>query len=292
MTSTNTNTGGCSCPKPKLLTDISKENKGRVTTNTKQTVSYEKKEKPSTLLLARKKGKVLCDVIPTSTLLSLKFNDIAQTQPIPNKRPKVVLTKKTAASEEKTQESTVIDSNVDMEKVSCVGDDSLKIELSNEIAFNDTPDPPIFDPDLPCCSHQIFSQASASTSHTSVAHVFPTKLRTYPQKSTSPTVTASSSILLNQPSVLHVKKSATPLKLRNSFSSIGASTSSSSSNGSGGSISQRSNNNIGSVGGSISQTSLLRAERRSSLGKDVRKVKKKKSLKADTTLKRKKSRVF
>lgn len=262
-----------------LTTDISKENKGRVTTNTKQTTSYGKKEKPSTLLLARKKGKVLCDVIPTSS----KFGDLTQTQPIPNKRPKVVLSKMLAAGDEKTQEATTSDANVDMRKPSSFNDE-LSIDLpivdSSKIGFIETSNPPAFDPDVPCCSHQMFPQANASAVG---PLTFPTKLKKFPRKSTSPTTTAPS-IMLNQPSPMHVKKPTGALKLRNSFAGVGTSTSADNSGDGGG----------GGGSGSIivAQSSLLRAARRSSLGKDGRKLKKKKSLKADSTLKRKKSRVF
>lgn len=265
-----------------LTTDISKENKGRVATNTKQTTSYGKKEKPSTLLLARKKGKVLCDVIPTSS----KFGDLTQTQPIPNKRPKVVLSKMLAAGDEKTNEATTSDANIDMRKSSCAGDE-LSIDLpivdSSKIDFIDTSNPPGFDPDVPCCSHQMFPQATASISSSAVGPLtFPTKLKKFPRKPISP-ATATPTVLSNQASPMHVKTPTGALKLRNSFAGVGTSTGADSSgDGNGGS---------GSI--IVAQSSLLRAARRSSLGKDGRKLKKKKSLKADSTLiKRKKSRVF
>lgn len=232
---------------------------------------------------------MLCDVIPTSsasTSVSTKFSEIAQAQTIPNKRLKVVLSKKMAAGDEKTHESIANDSSIDMRKSSC-GDDELKIEIpivdTSKIAFIETANSPAFDPDMPCCSHQMFSQASTSTATGALA--FPAKLKIFPRKATSP-ATANPSILLNQPSLMNVKKSSGALKLRNSFASIGTNTNGSNSGG-----------GIGVSGGGsviIGHSSLLRTTRRSSssLSKDGRKLKKKKSLKADATLKRKKSRVF
>lgn len=195
-----------------------------------------------------------------------------------------MLSKKLSAAEEKINESIASDSNVDMRKSSC-GDDELKIEMpivdTGKIAFIETPSPPAFDPDMPCCSHQMFPQAAASTSSAAGLLTFPAVLKKFPRKVASP-ATAAPSILLNQPSLIHVKKSSAAMKLRNSFASVGTGSGSSGVGGGGG----------GSV--LVGQSSLLRAARRSSssLSKDGRKLKKKKSLKADTTLKRKKSRVF
>lgn len=194
-----------------------------------------------------------------------------------------MLSKKLVAGDEKIQESSATDSNVDMRKPSCA-DEDLKIDLpivdaSKIDPYTESPNPPIFDPDVPCCSHQMFPLASASTSSAVGALTFPTKLKKFPRKVTSP-ANAAPSMLLNQPALsLHAKKTAGALKLRNAFASASANTSSNSIGGGG----------VASVGG---PPSLMRAARRSSLSKDGRKLKKKKSLKADATLKRKKSRVF
>lgn len=265
-----TNTNAC-CSQ--LTTDISKENKGRITTNTKLPISsYSKKEKPpSTLLLTRKKGKVLCDVIPTSSSsvpLTAKFNDLTQTQPIPNKRPKVVLSKKLPVNDDKLQETPVCDP--------CV-DDELKIAStlvdSNSLTFIETSIPSTFDPDMPCCSHQAFSQAlPSSASSTSAGLSFPKKLKKITRKIAPPTSAT--------PSMAHkqVKKPLNALKLCNSIASVGTSTSS--------------NSSMSNSSTTVGPSSLIRTTRRSSLSRDGRKLKKKKSLRAEATLKRKKSRVF
>lgn len=113
-----------------------------------------------------------------------------------------------------------------------------------------------FDPDIPCCSYQILPQTSQSF------HSFK-----YPNTVIKPgnflrKSSATTSMLLNQSSIVQNNKIGSTIKLRSSFSGAGT-------NG-----------------------SRLKSLRRTSLTKDGRRMKKKKSLKADSSLKRKKSKVF
>lgn len=262
-----TSTACCSS----LTTEISKENKCRISSNKQQT-TYGKKEKPSTILLARKKGKILCDVIPTS---SAKFQDHTQPQPIPNKRPKVVLNKKLISDEkleadlksEFESELAVDTNNVITNKT--FPSDELIIELPSPTFIEPTEQSASssssFESHIPCCSYQLLpSVASTSIASTS----FLPKMRkagSFTRKS-PPT---APSMLINQSSILQGKKlkKSTGLKLRGNFAGGGSSS-------------------------NIAHPTLLRSARRTSLSKDGRKLKKKKLLKPDATLKRKKSKVF
>lgn len=274
-----------------LTTDVCKENKERHTTTNKASISYGKKEKSSSVSLGqRKKGKVLCDVIASTSTAP----------PIPTKRQKVVSTKK-FISNEKCDVKDTLTFDLDMNNLNLksndvpalaaiastslltpTGDDlSVFVEKStiisatmpSSVAITTTtaavtsmtpiPTTAVFNPDIPCCSYQILPQTSA----------FPFKYPNPPKKSSSFSRKSSSSatsMLSLNPSVMvpgsKVKKTSV-IKLRGT--SYGG-TSSSTNNGS----------------------RLKASLRKSSLTKDGRRMKKKKSLKADAGIKRKKPKVF
>lgn len=262
MKSLKTSTA-CSSP---LTTDVCKENKERHTTN-KPSISYGKKEKSTNnVSLSRKKGKVLCDVIASTS-----------SAPIPTKRQKVVVNKKFTVSgvgggDKIEPKDTTGGLDLDMNAIS-----NLNLK-SDDVPANSTPisavsasdvelsvfiDQPTtalpFDPE-PCCSYQILPQPSSSFNPFKFPNV-PKKPGNFLRKSSAST----SSMLIGQSSIVqNTKIKSSAIKLRSGFNSAGTSS-----------------------GGS-----RLKSLRKSSLTKDGRRLKKKKSLKADTGIKRKKSKVF
>lgn len=251
MKSLKTSTA-CSSP---LTTDVCKENKERHTTN-KPLISYGKKEKSTTASLNRKKGKVLCDVIASTSTAT----------PIPTKRQKVVTNKKFTV----TDKTEVKDSDLDMNAMSNLNikSDDIPATTSNTPSISTTEDltafidqtSTAFDPNIPCCSYQILPQPSSSFNPFKYPNTSK-KPGNYLRKSSAST----SSMLINQTSIVqNTKIKSSAIKLRSSFNSAG-----SSNNG-----------------------ARLKSLGKSSLTKDGRRMKKKKSLKADTGIKRKKSKVF
>ncbi|XP_031618477.1 cytosolic carboxypeptidase-like protein 5 [Contarinia nasturtii] len=245
----------CSSPLT-TTTDVCKENKERHTTN-KPSISYGKKEKSTTVSLNRKKGKVLCDVIASTSAA-----------PIPTKRQKVVTNKKFNVGDKVDTKDSPLD--LDMNAISTLNlksDDvntmpqNVSASVTEDLsAFIDQPTTS-FDPDLPCCSYQLLPQPSSSFNPFKYPNV-PKKSGTFllPRKSSAST----SSILISQSSIVQsTKVKSSAIKLRGGFNSAG-----SSSNG-----------------------TRLKSLRKSSLTKDGRRMKKKKSLKADAG-KRKKPKVF
>lgn len=237
-----------------------KENKERHTTN-KPSISYGKKEKSTNGSLCRKKGKVLCDVIASTS-----------TAPIPTKRQKVVVNKKfTAEKSVEPKETAGIDLDMNaMNNLNLKSDDVPAIVTPNTAvsvseveltAFIDQPTTASpFDPDVPCCSYQILPQPSSSFNPFKFPNA-PKKPGNFLRKSSATT----SSMLIGQSSIVQSTKiKSSAIKLRSGFNSAGSS----------------------------SGSSRLKSLRKSSLTKDGRRLKKKKSLKADTGIKRKKSKVF
>lgn len=267
MKSLKTSTA-CSSP---LTTDVCKENKERHTTNNKPSISYGKKEKSTNVSLSRKKGKVLCDVIASTST----------TAPIPTKRQKVVVNKKFTVCEKVEPKDATGTLDLDMNAISNLNlksDDVpgnitpntavsvSEVELS---AFIDQPSTTSsFDPDVPCCSYQLLPQPSSSASASASAPFNPFKFPNAPKKPGNflrKSSASTSSMLIGQSSIVQSTKiKSSAIKLRSGFNSAGSSS-----------------------GGS-----RLKSLRKSSLTKDGRRLKKKKSLKADTGLKRKKSKVF
>lgn len=283
----------CSSP---LTADVCKENKG--TTNKSSTISYGKKEKSSTVSLGRKKGKVLCDVIASTSTAP----------PIPTKRQKVVVntnnannnssssssgssgsssssssisnnnassgtsgnnnSKKYGTGDKPDSKESTFDLDINaMNNLNLKSDDVTVITPNATItdpddlsAFIDQP-ATSFDPDIPCCSYQMLPQSTSSFN--------PFKYPNAPKKSGNflRKTTASTSSMLINPSTIVVQNSkvkSSAIKLRSSYSGAGLS-----------------NNG-----------SRLKSLRKPSVTKDGRRMKKKKSLKADTGVKRKKSKVF
>lgn len=253
MKSLKTSTA-CSSP---LTTDVCKENKERHTTN-KPSISYGKKEKSNTVSLGRKKGKVFDVIASTSTA-----------PPIPTKRQKVVVNKKFATNDKVEPKESSLD--LDMNALNSLNlklDDSATVSAQNVAssasaedltAFIDQPTTS-FDPNMPCCSYQILPQTSSSFN--------PFKYPNAPKKASNflRKTNASTPMLINQSSIMQstkIKSCKVP-KLRSGFSGAGPSN-----------------------GGS-----RLKSLRKSSLIKDGLRMKKKKTLKADSSMKRKKSKVF
>ncbi|XP_055322392.1 cytosolic carboxypeptidase-like protein 5 isoform X2 [Sitodiplosis mosellana] len=267
----------CSSP---LTTDVCKENKERHTTN-KPSISYGKKEKSTNVSLSRKKGKVLCDVI-TST---------STTAPIPTKRQKVVANKKFTSvggvggsggsggdKIEPKDNNATGGLDLDMNAIS-----NLNLKSDDTVPANSTPNTAVsasdvelsafidqptvtssFDPDVPCCSYQLLPQPSTTFN--------PFKFPNAPKKPMGgnflrKTSASTSSMLIGQSSIVQSTKiKSSAIKLRSGFNSAGTS---------------------GAGSRLKSKVSF-----KSSLTKDGRRLKKKKSLKADTGIKRKKSKVF
>lgn len=237
-----------------------KENKDRHASN-KPSISYGKKEKSTTSMsLGRKKGKVLCDVIASTSTAP----------PIPTKRQKVVVNKKfgSGSGADKVEPKDLsVGLDLDMSAMSNLNlksDDVLATTpntATEELtAFIDQPTTS-FDPDMPCCSYQILPQTSSSSFNPFKYPNVPKKTGNFLRKSSSST----SSVLINQSSIgqsTKIKSSA--IKLRSGYNSAS----------------------------STSSGSRLKSLRKSSLTKDGRRMKKKKTLKADTGIKRKKSKVF
>lgn len=265
-----------------LTTDVCKENKERhSSTNKAPTISYGKKEKSTNIsLLQRKKGKVLCDVIASTSAAP----------PIPTKRQKVVSTKKFMSNDKPdTKESAIF--NLDMNNLNLKSDDVPALAAIASTAGDDLSvfvDKPTmittaaiaastasaavagtmapmttvstattFNPDVPCCSYQMLPQTSNSFNPFKYPNA-PKKSSNFLRKSSASTA----SMLSMNPSAMGPggKGKSSAIKLRcNSFSGASGST-----------------NN-----GSRLKSSL----RKSSL-------KKKKSLKADAGIKRNKPKVF
>lgn len=220
-------------------------------TTNKPSISYGKKEKSTTVSLNRKK------VVIAST---------SAAPPIPTKRQKVVANKKFSVGDKvETKDSTIdLDMNA-MNNLNIKSDDVNPMaqnvsasETEDLSAFIDQPTTS-FDPNMPCCSYQLLPQPSSSFN--------PFKYPNVPKKSTSflrKSTASTSSMLISQSSIAqNAKVKSSAIKLRGGFNSAG----------------------------STSNGSRLKSLRKSSLTKDGRRMKKKKSLKADTG-KRKKSKVF
>lgn len=251
MKSLKTSTA-CSSP---LTTDVCKENKERHTTN-KPSISYGKKEKSTaSISLGRKKGKVLCDVIASTSTVP----------PIPTKRQKVVVNKKFGGVD-KTESKDTVGLDLDMNAMSNLNlkSDDVPATAPNTAtedltAFIDQPTTS-FDPDMPCCSYQILPQTSSSFNPFKYPNASK-KTGNFLRKSSSST----SSVLINQSSIgPNTKVKSSAIKLRSGYNSAN----------------------------STNSGSRLKSLRKSSLTKDGRRMRKKKTLKADTGIKRKKSKVF
>lgn len=230
-----------------LTTDVCKENKERHTTN-KPSICYGKKEKSTMVSMNRKKGKVLCDVIASTSTAPL----------IPTKRQKVVINKKFSVGDKaETKDPTL---ELGMNTIDAIASTSnTTVPTSDDLsALIDQPTTS-FDPDIPCCSYQILPQSSSFN---------PFKYPNAPKKSGNflrKSSASTSSILLSQSTIVQATKmKGSAIKLRGAFNSASSSS-----------------------GGT-----LLKSLRKSNLTKDGRRMKKKKLLKADAGLKRKKSKVF
>lgn len=231
-----------------------KENKGKNSHKLLST-TFGKKEGPS----GRKKGKILCDVLPVPVA-------------VPSKRPKVV----------KKLMSTVGGGNpgdigIDSEAVGKKSHDTLQVEIAAGIQIGDVSvaaidnsgtagsyfNGPITSKDSePCCSSSLCAQVGGVTTVGSFSAVKTKKLL-------SGAMAAAGSSGSN--AMVTTKK----LKLRSKFGTVGGSSNSDLTSSSGGSSGQ-----------------LLKTMKRSNTSKDSLRLKKKKTLKADANLKRKKSRVF
>lgn len=233
-----------------------KENKDRHTTN-KPSISYGKKEKSNTVSLGRKKGKVFDVIASTSTA-----------PPIPTKRQKVVVNKKFATIDKTETKESALDLDMNaMNSLNLKSDDGVTVSAQNLTvsptedlsAFIDQPTTAPFDPNIPCCSYQILPQTSSSFNPFKYPNA-PKKAGNFLRKTS-----ASTSLLINQSSIMQNNKiKSSAIKLRSGFSGAGPSNSG----------------------------SRLKSLRKSSLIKDGLRMKKKKTLKADSSMKRKKSKVF
>lgn len=300
-----------------LTSDVSKENKGKILVNKQQTtITFAKKEKINS---TRKKGKVLCDVMTASTS---KQAEKLPMQPIPTKRPKVLSIAKKSAIEEvistdqnldcvtdivkETSSSTI---NLDPTKLADNEDKALPLlyeatanNLETNVTISDAVDvkrirntkstfsditsqiqsptsstASIFDQDKPCCSYNLVPASSNIRSNSisvnsnilsSVGSLnYPVKFKK--AGSFAGFSSAPNSLILSQTTVMHNKKrkTGTALKLKSSFNTTGAAN-------------------------AINNPVILKSAKRGNLIKDRTKLKKKKTLKADSTLKRKKSKVF
>lgn len=268
----------------------SKENKGKNALNKQITTTYGKKEGPS----GRKKGKILCDVLSSSTSVVSKFQQEQQAAVVvpPTKRPKVtkkIIIPLADGSDPDSRPSTSKHSQemlqVEISTEIQIGDSSSTSIDSTAIYFSGNDSSPLeiidskpskmYDAERPCCSHSIRGgQITAPTGITST-----TSLNTYPLKTKKQsTFPATQSLNVNQASgastsatsllsSLHGKKqSTTVLKIRSKYGAA--------------------------AGSSAMQSGLLKPLKRSNSSKDSLRLKKKKILKTDSNLKRKKSRVF
>lgn len=241
----------------------------RLTTNKSQ-VSFGKKEKTTTVgSLTRKPGKVLCDVM-------------GATPGIPPKRLKVVVNKNKSCHANESLEANAKDvTNLESAKTSFKKDQEAScssyanvnsataIDAStSKMSFIELPGEQTstsFDPDVdPCCSYQILSQPSTQFNRFKYPNPIRRSGSTFLRKS------VATSSLIGQPSLGQSSKLKKPANLKLIRSS-----------GCGASVST-----------GMNHSTQLRSLRRSSLTKDGRRLKKKKSLKTDVALKRKKSKVF
>lgn len=239
-----------------------KENKGKNTHKLLST-TFGKKEGPS----GRKKGKILCDVLPVPV-------------PVPSKRPKVA--KKLMSTGGGGNPGDI---GIDSEAVGKKLHDTLQVEIAAGIQIGDVSvatidtaagsyfNGPNTSTDIePCCSSSLCAQVGGVASAGSFSAVKAKKL----MSGALAAAAVASNSLSGTTGVVTTKK----LKIRSKFGSgssliVGGSSSSDLACGSG-----------------SSSGLLLKPMKRSNTSKDSLRLKKKKTLKADANLKRKKSRVF
>lgn len=241
------------------------------------------------MLGQRKKGKVLCDVIASTST----------GPPIPTKRQKVINTKKFLSIDKSDaiKEAATFDLKSDDGPVLTAIESTSLIAAGDELAvFVEKPATVVvattatsaiittttataatitgaFNPDIPCCSYQLLPQTTSTSFNPFKYPNAPKKSSNFLRKSASST---ASLLSINTTMAIgpgsKVKSSA--IKMRgNSFGAAGS--------------------GVASVGGPSNNGSRLKSSlRKSSLTKDGRRMKKKKSLKADAGIKRKKPKVF
>lgn len=253
-------------------TDVLKENKGQkthlnkhITTNSMSSIFSKKELGASSSGSIRKKGKVLCDVVTTSstampsTSASVKLSDLSLIPVVPpTKRPKVGTTKKLLSNDSTLSSSAAAGAKDG--SANRFATDTINRSVSHLTAdipvCRDVID--IIDNDLdnnkPCCS------SSIGRSHVSSTTIFQKTVGKKSNNLTTSSSSTSSSTTTVAP-IFHTKKSSTKVRLK--FSGIGGNT-------------------------------LLKQLKRGggSLHKDAIKLKKKKILKSDVNIKRKKSKVF
>lgn len=263
-------------------TDVLKENKGQkthlnkhISTNSISSIFGKKGSGNSSAAgcssnSIRKKGKVLCDVVTTTTSTitttvtpTVKFTDQCVMPVPPTKRPKVSTTKKHLIHDTSTSSSVGIKDEFGANN-RFINDNNNVLNRSTDLPeceeiihkFTDIVDNNDLDINKPCCSSSIARN---------VATVFQ---KTVSKKSsnfagtTSSSSTATNSLTTATVApIFHTRKTSTKVRLK--FSGVGGNT-------------------------------ILKQLKRGggSLNKDAIKLKKKKLLKSDVNAKRKKSKVF
>lgn len=238
-----------------------KENKGKNAHKLLST-TFGKKEGPS----GRKKGKILCDVLPVPV-------------PVPSKRQKVA--KKLLSTGGGGNPGGIGDS----ETVGKKSHETLQVEIAAGIQIGDVSvatidtgagsyfNGPITSTDNePCCSSSLCAQVGGVASVGSFSAVKAKKLMS---GALSAAAVANSS-MSGPTGVVTTKK----IKMRSKFGAGNSLT-----------VGGSSSSDLASSSG-VSSGLLLKPMKRSNTSKDSLRLKKKKTLKADANLKRKKSRVF
>lgn len=200
----------------------------------------------------------------------------ATVPPIPTKRPKVITNKKFLSTDNQTdikELSHETGINNPMKSVNFKKDDGLSSPALNagivitcdetiqsnasNLELNRNAAAITFDPNIPCCSYQLPPQSSSATASaaSSSSSSATSSLNTFKY----PNVVNKTGTFARKPITTNPTSTLSAIKLRSGFSNA---------------------------------TVETRSFRKSSLAKDGRRMKKKKSLKADTGLKRKKSKVF
>lgn len=235
-----------------------KENKGKNTHKLLST-TFGKKEGPS----GRKKGKILCDVLPVPV-------------PVPSKRPKVAKKLMSTGDIGIDSEAVVKKSHLQVEIAAGIqiGDVSVATIDAGGAAGSYFNGPITSTDSEPCCSSSVCAQVGGVASVGSFSAVKTKKLMS--GGALAATAAVNNSSLSGSTGTVTTKK----LKMRSKFGggsslTVGGSSSS---------------DLAGSSGGSSGL--LLKPMKRSNTSKDSLRLKKKKTLKGDANLKRKKSRVF